>query len=329
MHGAQGAHERAVPAWVITDGKAGMDVQVTGVADALGLRSEVKHVAPSGPFKLLAPWAPADPRVWRSGLFAPPWPRVAIATGRQSIPFIRALKKRALDETLTIVLQDPKTGPDVADFIWVPAHDRLRGANVFTTLTAPNSFIPSRIGQLRANMPGAIAALKRPRVAVLLGGDNAVYKYTSQDLARLSSSLKSIAALGVSFMITPSRRSGAGMVAAVDAATQGAPRILWDGQGANPYAEFLAHADALIVTADSVNMASEAVTTARPVYVFHGSGGSAKFARFHEGLEKYGAVRRLPETVVRWEAWGYAPLYAAQEIAAAVLARWPSITSAG
>src|SRR3990170_6586962 len=34
--------------WIITDGKAGMDVQARGVADALGLAYEMKRVGPTG-----------------------------------------------------------------------------------------------------------------------------------------------------------------------------------------------------------------------------------------------------------------------------------------
>ncbi len=71
----------------------------------------------------------------------------------------------------------------------------------------------------------------------------------------------------------------------MDKATAGAPRILWDGKGENPYATFLAHADALIVTADSVNMNGEAAATGKPVYVFEPSAGSAKFRRFHRDFE--------------------------------------------
>ena len=70
-------------AWLITDGKAGMDVQVRGVADALGLDYEMKRVAPAGFWSLLAPWGPVAPaeRFGAPGTpFAPPWPAVAIAT---------------------------------------------------------------------------------------------------------------------------------------------------------------------------------------------------------------------------------------------------------
>ena len=315
-------------AWTITDGKAGMDVQAVGVADALGLATDLKHVAPSGIFRLAAPWIPVDPRerFGRAGAtFSAPWPKVAIATGRQSIPYIRAVKRTAGSDTLTIVLQDPKTGCETADFIWVPEHDRLRGANVFTTLTAPNSFSPPRLAALRSTIPGPIAALLSPRVAVFLGGDNAVYTFTAADCERLAMALKSIRDLGVSFMVSPSRRSSPRLVAAVDAATRHTPRLFWDGEGLNPYADYLAHADALIVTSDSVNMVSEACVTGRPVHVFHPSGGSPKFARFHDALEKHGGCRPLQAPMQKWEQWSYEPLFSGPAIAAEIRSRWPHI----
>ena len=48
-------------AWVITPGMAGMDVQAKAVAEALGLNYEMKHVAPRGIWKLVAPWGPVGP----------------------------------------------------------------------------------------------------------------------------------------------------------------------------------------------------------------------------------------------------------------------------
>ena len=312
-------------AWLITDGKAGMDVQVRGVADALGLHCVTKHVAPAGAFKFLAPYAPVAPREkfgLAGTLFAPPWPQVAVATGRLSIPYLKALKRRAGLATYTIILQDPKTGPNTADLVWVPAHDRLRGANVMTTLTAPHSFTAARLVRLRATVPTEIAALPGPRVAVILGGKNGIYKFTDACDDRLQASLASLARLGASFMITPSRRTHPRLMHKVDEATAAAPRILWSGDGANPYPEFLAHADILVVTADSVNMCGEAAATGKPVYVFTPSGGSPKFDRFHAGLLSHGATRPLPATMEHLDTWTYAPLDAAGLIAAEVERRY-------
>lgn len=318
-------------AWLITDGKAGMDVQVRGVADALGVAYDMVKVDPSGLWKHAAPWGPVSPseRFGAPGSrFAPPWPQIAIATGRASIPYIRALRRKAGPATFTVVLQDPKTGPGTADLIWVPAHDKRRGPNVITTLTAPHSFTAQRLAGLRAEVPAPIAALPGPRIGVILGGKNAVYKFRDEDDDRLEGSLHSLAALGASFMITPSRRTHPRLLRKVDAATAHAPRILWDGEGANPYPGFLAHADVLVVTADSVNMTGECCATGRPVFVFTPSGGSAKFSRFHEALAGHGATRPLPEKFASLPSWSYQPLDAASLIAAEIEARWQRRRSA-
>ena len=47
--------------WIISDGKAGNDVQTRGVFDALRLEYEVKRVAPAGIWQALSPWGPGQP----------------------------------------------------------------------------------------------------------------------------------------------------------------------------------------------------------------------------------------------------------------------------
>jgi len=312
-------------AWIITDGKAGMVVQARGVADALGLNCEMKTVTPRGFSKYLAPWGTisSSERFGQpDSAFAPPWPAVAIATGRASIPYIRALKMAAGAACYTVVLQDPKSGPKTADLIWVPQHDTLRGPNIITTPTSPHSFSATRMASLRKTIPPGIERLPGPRVTIIIGGKNSAYKFTEADDARLEHALRSIAKLGVSFMITTSRRTHQRLLNAVDKATSSSPRILWTGDGPNPYASFLAHADALVVTADSVNMTGEACATGRPVHVFMPSGGSAKFTRFHDALRAYGATRELPDEVAQLATWDYQPLDSARLIAQQIADRW-------
>ena len=123
-------------------------------------------------------------------------------------------------------------------------------------------------------------------------------------------------------MITPSRRSHKRLIRAADTATSNRPRILWDGEGDNPYPQFLAHADVLIVTADSVNMCGEACATGKPVYVFTPSGGSPKFSRFHDGLAASGATKPLPIDFAQFDQWAYPPIDSAAMIAAQINARW-------
>ena len=47
--------------WIISDGKAGNDVQTRGVFDALRLTYEIKHVDPRGIWRALSPWGPVSP----------------------------------------------------------------------------------------------------------------------------------------------------------------------------------------------------------------------------------------------------------------------------
>jgi len=138
----------------------------------------------------------------------------------------------------------------------------------------------------------------------------------------IEASLRSLGALGASFMVTPSRRTHLRLLRAAEQATRDRPRLIWDGAGENPYPRFLALADSLVVTADSVNMTGEACATGRPVYVFAPSDGSSKFRRFHEALREYGATRSLPERFAALESWTYRPLDSAKVIAAEVERRW-------
>ena len=82
------------------------------------------------------------------------------------------------------------------------------------------------------------------------------------------------------------------------------PGAIWDGTGDNPYYAYLAFADVLLVTADSVSMVSEAAATGKPVYIIGLDGGDAKFARFHETMQKSGITRPFTGRI---EYWSYAP----------------------
>ncbi len=312
-------------AWIISDGKAGHEVQCLGVAEALGVKVDIKRVAPRGIAKALAPWGavPAREKFGQSGSpFAPPWPAIAFATGRLTTPYIRALKRLAGEETFTVILLDPKTRDSSADLFWVPEHDTRRGANVVTTMTSPHAYSPGRLSELRKAVPAEIASLPHPRIAVLIGGPNGDYRYTPGDEARLISALRRLSQSGAGLMLTPSRRTPPALSAAIDVATLGSPRLFWNGTGDNPYPSILAHADAFLVTADSVNMAGEAAATGRPIYIFYPTGGSAKFDRYHQALEAKGITRRLPDTNYISLEWRFEPVDAASVIAGEIEGRW-------
>ncbi len=125
--------------WLVTDGKAGDLAPCRGLAEALGSTPVERRIAPRPPFSWLAPRGPADPR---ERALIPPWPNLAIATGRRAVPALRAIKRRSGNDTFTVFLRDPRIGTRAADLIWVPAHDRLRGANVIVTEAGPHRSRP-------------------------------------------------------------------------------------------------------------------------------------------------------------------------------------------
>ena len=311
-------------AWLITDGKMGSDRLAEGVAAALGLSADLKHARPRAPFKWLAPLGPADPRdrVGQPGSqFAPPWPDIAIAVGRRSAPSLRAVRSAAKGGCFTVFLLDPRAGTGIADVIWVPEHDSLRGDNVITTPTGPHPFTPARLARLRAHVPPDIAALPRPRIAVLLGGRTKAYPFTDAEHDHLAGSLRALAQSGAGLLVTTSRRTHGDLLDAVVAATASAQRLIYTGGEPNRYGEFLAHADGFVVTGDSINMTGEAAATGRPIHVFLPAGGRDKFRRFHAGLEARGITRPLPQTWADWAGWSYDPLDSTGAIAAEIARR--------
>ncbi|MGE5766651.1 MAG: ELM1/GtrOC1 family putative glycosyltransferase, partial [Bacteroidota bacterium] len=113
--------------WVVTDGKAGMEIQCLGLAEALGLTPEVKRVSVGKPWR----WLPAG--LIRDSLgalgpkgdrLAPPWPDLWIASGRQTVPLTRDVKRLSGGKTFTVQIQNPAIDPALFDLIVTPEHDR-------------------------------------------------------------------------------------------------------------------------------------------------------------------------------------------------------------
>lgn len=314
--------------WLVTDGKAGDLAQCQGIAECLRLRAESRIVRPR------APWAWAMPHLWRwpalgidpaeapgrsGGPLEAPFPDLVIASGRRAAAYLPAISRASGGRSFTVFLKDPRTGGAIADFLWVPEHDRLRGGNVMTTLLSPHRLSPEALAEARARTRLEILALPRPRVAVLLGGDSKDMRYQRSDSEALAKNLVALVRAGASLMATPSRRTSFEMRDCVGITVQETGGFFWDGTGENPYRELIANADALVVTRDSVNMVGEACATGRPVMVFPRSGGSRKIERFLKQLEAAGATHPFSG---RLETCSYAPMDATPAIAIELARRY-------
>jgi hypothetical protein len=301
------SREAAPTVWVLHDGKPGMASQALGLAEATGW--------PFGELKLTVgrPWRWLPPALWVAPFaavraagapLAPPWPDLVIGCGRNTVRPALAIRRASAGRTLAAQVQDPRRGRSEFDLLFVPAHDRLRGPHVVPTMGAVHRVTPARLATERQRFP-ALETLPRPIVAVLIGGSNRAYRL---DLAGLAAVADRIAAIlqrsGGAALVTPSRRTGTAGLALLRERLGGLPGAIWDGAGDNPYYAYLAVADAILVTADSVSMVSEAAATGKPVHIVELAGGDAKFARFHAALRQAGITRPFAGEI---ECWSYVP----------------------
>ncbi|HXJ02483.1 MAG TPA: mitochondrial fission ELM1 family protein [Micropepsaceae bacterium] len=316
-----GSDARPLSCWVVTDGKAGMESQCVGLAEALGLTPVVKRVRLREPWRHLTPYVRIGGRAQfarGSDALAPPWPDLLIATGRHSVAGALLVKKLSGGCTKTVQLQNPVISASHFDLVVVPRHDRLEGANILSTRGALHRVTPVLLLEGAERLAPKVAHLKRPYIGVLIGGANASYRLGPAEMTILGGLLAAAArAVTGSLLVTPSRRTGAENIGILKAALAHTPHDIWDGQGDNPYFGILGLADFLVVTCDSVNMVSESASTGKPVYVFDLPGGSPKFARFHQGLREEGVTRAFTGSLANYT---YAPLDDVSMVAARVKA---------
>ena len=294
--------------WVVTQGAAGMENQCLGLAERLPLPVRVFRIQLKKPWRWLAPrslGAPLAHITEASDKLAPPWPRLLIGCGRQSIPISQAVKRASSGRTTTVQCQDPRIAPRKFDLVIPPKHDNLSGPNVFPIIGSPNCVTSARLAEVYRQFAPLFERLRSPRVAVLIGGASSTHGSLDTAAAeRLGAMLQQIAG-DHGLMVSTSRRTGAEGAAIIRGHIANTDAFWWDGSGDNPYLGMLAWADAFVVTADSVNMICEAAATGKPIHVFPLSGGRHKALIFQKSLTLRGITRPFEGEIAQWS---YTPL---------------------
>jgi hypothetical protein len=303
--------------WVLTDGAIGMENQGVALAEAVGLPIIIKRVATKAPWR----WLPLTARLGRlsaakGGDLAPPGPRLVISIGRHSVPLAIGVKRASGGSTYALHIQNPRISSRHFDLVAAPIHDGLEGENVITTIGAPHRVTTELIGKAGDAIADRVSALRRPYIAVLIGGDSKAFQLTHAGVDRFCDLLRNaVKTSGGSLLVTPSRRTGAENIARVRANLADLPHEIWDQEEENPYFAYLGLADAIVVTADSVNMVTEAAGTGKPIFVFHLEGNSERFDRFHDVMSKRGATREFEGLI---ETWRYEAINDTEKVAKVV-----------
>ncbi|MCQ0990151.1 mitochondrial fission ELM1 family protein [Jiella marina] len=131
----------------------------------------------------------------------------------------------------------------------------------------PHQIHADAISARRAEARRCFVPQGEPTVALLVGGPNKAYDFDQPTVDRLSATVFDLAEKGFRVLVSTSRRSPPSLQENISALRH--DRVfVWNRQGENPYRDFLAAADYFIITADSVTMTCEALTTGKPTFTF-------------------------------------------------------------
>lgn len=268
--------------WVLEDPRAGTAAQALGIADRLGLPYRILPLQWSRAARLPWPWpslsgltaearaallaaAVPDGPAPTGGRAAHRWPDLVISAGRRAAPVARWLARHG---ARTVHCMRPGWGAGGFDLLVIGRHDRPKPRrNVLPILGACHRLSPAILAEARQRW-AAFESLPSPRIALLVGGPVQGEGLDPALAARLVPAILRRFP-DATILASTSRRTGAAAAAAIGTSLEGLPHRLfrWGDTWPNPYAGFLAWADAVVVTGDSVSMLSEACATGMPVLI--------------------------------------------------------------
>jgi len=289
----------------VTDGSAGMENQCIGLAEAMKLNFTVKRIQTRKPWRWLPPqlWlSPLTQLTKTSDQLAAPWPDILITCGRQAIPMSMAIRKASEGRTFTVHIQTPNAHRSNFDLLIVPEHDSLRGENVLISYGSLTRITKEKLDQEAIKITYTLAIITQPVVTVLVGGSNRCYDVSPDTMRDLCQKLSILHEKSdCYFLVSTSRRTGEENEKILKETLTRLPHQIWSGEGDNPYFAYLEKSDAIIVTADSVNMVCEACTTGKPVMVFELPGGNKKFNHFHRTMFDLDHTHPFTGNLDQWE----------------------------
>ncbi|MEZ5569142.1 MAG: ELM1/GtrOC1 family putative glycosyltransferase [Halioglobus sp.] len=274
--------EQQFRVWCLLGRKAGDNTQVRALAGALGWGFDEKQIR-ARPWELLVHALPAPTLAGidrgESSALTPPWPDLVISAGRRNEPVAQWIRAQSGGQTRLVHLGRPWAPLASWDLIiTTPQYFLPQAANILhirlplhTPLRTPLRTPPAAEDTAQTDVWQArFAALPRPWIAVLIGGDSGRFVFTrakGERLGRLSQQLAQAA--GGALLVSDSPRTPSAVMQGF-AGRLGVPHAIYRcaAGGENPYRAMLALADAFVVTGESMSMLAEAADTKRPLFIF-------------------------------------------------------------
>lgn len=230
-----------------------------------------------------------------------PFPDYVLSISRRTAPVARYIKKLSPKTKLIQLMYAGKTGLKEFDLVVVPEHDKqkVKGKNIHYIVGCPHRITPEFLASEYEKWASVFAPLPKPLTAVIVGGAIKKKPFSAENALALGMALKELKKnIGGSLLITTSRRTGEEAQKIIMEQIKDIPQhtFLWGDKSANPYGGYLACADNLVVTGDSVSMCCEATATGKPLLVFCGQKWlSKKHLRFVDSLYESGYAKPLSE----------------------------------
>ncbi len=303
--------------WALLGRRTGDNLQVETLADALGWPCQRKALSWR---RRLIGWTPRYGRMGPSlapltaqarALIAPPWPDLVLLVGWRSAPVARWIGREG--GARVVHIGRPRAPLDGFDLVLTTPQYRLPEAANVVRLDAPMTRLSAEVLAAAAeHWRDRLAHLPRPWIAVLIGGDAPPLRLTPEAAAELGAKADALARQrGGSLLIATGPRTGR---AASEAflARVGVPAhsYLWGSGGENPYTGYLALADEIVVTSDSISMVHEASLTGRPVHLLDLPAGGAWPLRALQWIDRRmragGAASNTYQNLIR-DGWIYPP----------------------
>jgi mitochondrial fission protein ELM1 len=267
---------RAAPprVWLLTGRKAGDNNQVRALAETLQWPFETRKFRYRSwellTNRLLGVTLAGIDRTASSSL-EPPWPDLVITAGRRNEPVARWIRRQSGGHTRVVHLGRPWAPLRCFDLIIAtPQYSLPQRTNILTVDLPLHRIKPAVLEASGADWAGRLGHLPRPYWTVLLGGDSGPFVFTPAKARRLGNWVNErVRAEGGSVLVTDSARTPAAAYDAFLGSLQ-VPRNTYHwgaGGGDNPYLAYLALADRLVVTGESMSMLAEAAATGTPLWL--------------------------------------------------------------
>ena len=316
MAGAGMDNKRAEPMriWALLGPHRGDNNQILALAEALGLPFEEKHLDYNQlrrvpPALLGATFASLDQQSRRLVEGEPP--DLTVSTGLRSVPVVRELKRRSGQRMRAIHLGFPRIHPKHFDLVvTTPEYPVPDATNV---VRIPFALTPHRAREVEQSDRDLLAAYPQPRRLLLLGGPTLYWQLRAGDVARAVRELLDVQRTrGGSLLAVGSPRTPVEVLTAVRQTLESsaAPFLFEPGDGPPAYPALIQSADEIFVTADSVAMVADAVTTGKAVGLIpiaksgFGAVAMAVMDRLRPGKRLYPRDLRFFWAALRQEGFG-------------------------